>query len=130
MRLVKKVVLLILLAALLGCAAVRNDSLKQETKLSISQKVIEGRTTKSEIQAMFNSPTFSSFDTGLEVWKYELSETNPEIDVHESSVDIHGTPIKNAPDFPSTRHIKKELIVIFDEKGIVKKYSYSTFPSF
>jgi hypothetical protein len=130
MHFAHKLILSVLLTALLGCTTLNNQNLQKDTELLLSQKVIAGKTTKDEIQALFSSPTFATFDAGGEVWKYEVSENNPQIDTHKNSVDWHGTPINNAPVFQSTRAIKKQLVILFDEKGVVKNYSYSNLPSF
>lgn len=124
---VQKVVLWIILAALLGCESVDIENLKRQSEPLGSQKIIDGKTTKAEIEKMFNSPRFSSFDTGLEVWKYELSDINQGVDMKRTAVDIHGTPVRNAPAFPQKRHVKNRLVIIFDENGVVKKHSYSSF---
>lgn len=129
MLFVKKAMLLILSAALFGCAGVKNQDIKQETELSVSTKIVKGKTTKNEIEEMLDSPAFSSFDTGLEVWKYEFFEPGSDKNIKDDSVDIYGARVKNRPSFPSTRHLKKELTVIFDDNGIVKEFHILQFPN-
>lgn len=110
-------VLALTLALLTGCASTGNESLRKETEASVSEKVVEGKTTKEEVRAMFGSPLSTSFtDGGLEIWKYELSKM--------SSNAINYVPYINL--LASGHHgVKKELVIMFDDKGVVKKRSMS-----
>jgi hypothetical protein len=130
MKLVKTALLSMILATLLGCVNATNDNLKTAADSSISQEIIDGKTTKSDIEKLFNAPKFSSFASGLEVWKYELVEGNPKASSSAAAVSFSGTPTRNASTLPEKSRIIKELLIIFDEKGIVKKHSYSTLPLF
>ncbi|MEY4769120.1 MAG: hypothetical protein RL637_1759 [Pseudomonadota bacterium] len=111
--------MLCLLIFIPGCASVGNESLKRETEFSVGQKIVAGKTTKNEIRLMFNSPISVSFNGGFEVWKYELSKMS--IDAI-SLVPIVGLFVN------SYSGTKKELNILFDENGIVKKYAMSESP--
>jgi hypothetical protein len=106
--------------SMLGCASTGNESLRQENEATISQKLTEGKTTKAEVRSIFQSPTSTSFtDAGLEVWKYELSRMSADAVNYIPVVNWFGS---------STSGTKKELVVLFDDKGILKRYSMSESP--
>jgi hypothetical protein len=130
MKFVKTALLSMILATLLGCVNTTNDNLKTAADSSISQEIIDGKTTKADIEKLFNAPKFSSFTSGLEVWKYELVEGNPKASSSAAAVNFSGTPTRNVSTLPEKSRIIKELLIFFDEKGVVKKHSYSTTPLF
>lgn len=100
-----------------GCASVGNEQLRKESENSVSTKMSEGRTTKAEVRGMFGSPLKTTFtDGGLEIWSYEF--TNVSLDA------ISYVPIVNLFGATSSGK-KKELVVMFDQAGIVKRYSMS-----
>lgn len=112
--------LLLLVVFAFGCASSGNDSLRKETESSISEKIAEGKTTKEEVRSMFGSPISSSFtDGGLEVWKYVLAKMSADAVSYIPIVSLFGS---------STSGTKKELTILFDDKGVVKKYSMSESP--
>jgi len=108
------------LLALAGCASAGNESLRQETEASVQTKVVEGKTTKSEVRTMFGSPSSTSFtDGGLEIWNYELSKMKADAVNYIPLVGLFGS---------SASGTKKTLVLLFDDKGVVKKYSMSESP--
>lgn len=109
-----------LAATMLGCASIGNESLRRENEATVSQKVVEGKTTKAEVRSMFGSPVSTSFtDAGLEIWKYELSQMTADAVNFVPIVNLFGS---------SSSGMKKELVVLFDDKGIVKRFSMSESP--
>ena len=107
--------LLFMILLVTGCASIGNESLREESELSVPQKIFEGKTSKDEIRSMFGSPISTSFtDSGFEIWKYELSKMSVDAVSYIPVVNLFGT---------SSSGTKKELTVLFDEKGIVKRYS-------
>lgn len=108
------------LALLAGCASVGNESLRKETETTVAQKIVEGKTTKQEVRTMFGSPAKTSFtDGGLEIWTYELSKMKADGVNYIPIVNLFGS---------SASGIKKELVVLFDAEGIVKRFSMSDSP--
>lgn len=108
------------LVSLVGCASVGNTSLRNENETTVAQKIVDGKTTEAEIRSMFGSPRKTSFtDNGLEIWTYQLSK------MHAGAVDfipfvgLFGT---------SASGTNKELVVLFNNSGIVEKYSMSDSP--
>lgn len=103
--------------ALTGCASVGSESLRKETESTVSQKVVQGKTTKSEVRAMFGSPTKTSFtDGGLEIWNYDFTNLSADAISYVPIVSMFGG---------SSSGKKKELVVMYDEKDIVKRFSMS-----
>jgi hypothetical protein len=109
--------LALLTLALGGCASVGNESLRKETEASVATKVIDGKTTKAEIKAMFGSPIKTTFtDGGLEIYTYELAKMSADAINYIPLVGIFGG---------SASGTKKELVILFDEKSVVKRSSMS-----
>jgi len=67
---------LVVCAALMsGCASVGNESLRNVSEQSVKQQIVEGKSTKADVRAMYGSPVKTSFtDSGLEIWNYEFSK--------------------------------------------------------
>ena len=108
-----------LIAALMltGCVSVGNESLRKETESSVAQKIVQGKTTKPEVRAMFGSPTKTTFtDGGLEVWNYDFSNVSADAISYVPIVNMFGA---------SASGKKKELVVMFDTSNIVKRYAMS-----
>ena len=102
-----------------GCATGSggNQTLKNESESSVTAKIINGVTTQSEIKAMFGSPYETTYtDGGLEIWKYRLDDMRADA--------INYVPIVNwfGSSFSGTR---KELVLLFNEDGTVKRNSMS-----
>ncbi len=100
-----------------GCASHGNESLRKESEGSISQRIVENKTTKQEIKNMFGSPLTTSYiESGTEIWKYELSDVSGDA--------VNYIPIVNMFD-SSASGKKKELTILFNDNGTVKKYNMS-----
>jgi len=111
----KKLVLITSLVLLAGCATSGNESLKYVSEDNVTTRITEGVTTKAQIKQSFGSPMKTTFtDSGLETWTYEFSK------VHLTGKSY--IPIVNIW-AGGTTGTKKELVVLFDEKGIVKRYA-------
>jgi outer membrane protein assembly factor BamE (lipoprotein component of BamABCDE complex) len=83
----------------------------------MATKMTEGKTSKAEVKALFGSPLKTNFtDGGLEIWNFEF--TNVSLDA------VSYVPIVNLFGGTSSGK-KKELVVLFDQSGIVKRYSMS-----
>ncbi|MEX5747764.1 hypothetical protein [Massilia sp. X63] len=108
---------MLLALALTGCASVGSESLRKETETSVSQKLVQGKTTKAEVRAIFGSPTKTSFtDGGLEIWNYDFTNVSADAISYVPIVGMFGG---------SASGKKKELVVMYDEKDIVKRYAMS-----
>jgi outer membrane protein assembly factor BamE (lipoprotein component of BamABCDE complex) len=103
-----------------GCASAGNASLKKETESTVATKIVEGQTTKPQIRAMFGSPASTSFtDGGLEIWKYDFAKMKADGVNYIPIVNLFGS---------SASGMKKELVVLFDDKDVVKRFSMSESP--
>ncbi|WP_409519946.1 hypothetical protein [Pulveribacter sp.] len=100
-----------------GCASVGNETLRNETETTVQGKMVEGKTTKAEVRALFGSPLKTSFtDGGLEVATYEFTNVSADAISFVPIVNLFGA---------SASGKKKELVVLFDRAGIVQRYSMS-----
>lgn len=69
---------------------------------------------------MFGSPAKTSFtDGGLEIWTYERSKMHADAVNYIPIVNLFGS---------SASGIRKELVILFDDKDIVKRFSMSESP--
>ncbi|HBG92200.1 MAG TPA: hypothetical protein DDX12_01855 [Nitrospiraceae bacterium] len=103
-----------------GCATVGNDSLREESESSVNAKLTVGKTTKAEVKDMFGSPIQTSYtDGGLEIWKYVLSKMSADATNFIPIVNIFAA---------GSSGTKKELTILFDGNGVVKKYNMSESP--
>ena len=82
--------------------ATGDPALWGQTEESIARKILPGRTTKSEVRTMLGATTKVSLTESGETWVYE-----------SSVVTI----------FTGASYIRNMLLVLFDENGIVKRYS-------
>lgn len=100
-----------------GCASKGNESLRQETELSIGTKLTEGKTTKTEVRKILGSPLKTSFtDGGLEISTYEFDNV--------TSDAINYIPVLNWLG-SSASGTKKELVILFDRANVVQRFSMS-----
>lgn len=102
---------------LTACASVGNESLRSESENSVQSKIVEGKTSKNEVRAMFGSPLKTSFtDGGLEIWTFEFSKVSADAVSYIPIVNLFGATASGT---------KKELVVLFDKKGLVQRFSMS-----
>lgn len=102
---------------LIGCASTGNETLRAESEGTVGKKLIEGQSTKAEVRKMFGSPLKTSFtDAGLEIWTFEFSNVSADAVSYIPIVSMFGGTASGT---------KKELVVLFDEKGVVKRYAMS-----
>lgn len=103
------------MVVLAGCASHGVQRLKNENASTVGAKIAKGKSTKEDIRAAFGDPSETSFtDNGNELWRYRYS--------YATAKGINFVPIVNI--FSSGANIdKKELVVFFDEHGVVKNYS-------
>ena len=113
----KKFIVVLFAFALSGCASVGNEKLRTESESTVAQKIVEGKTTKAEIRTMFGSPLKTSFtDGGLEIWNFEFTKVSADAVSYIPLVGLFGG---------SASGKKKELVLMFDQNSIVKRFSMS-----
>jgi hypothetical protein len=114
---IQLVVALVSIIFLAGCGTSGNDSLKKETEGTVQSKIVQGVTTKQQVKDMYGSPFSTLYtDGGLEIWKYEFTR---EVLTAQSYI-----PVVSWFD-SGTKGRKKELTVLFDDYGVVKKFNMS-----
>ena len=113
----KAIAVLGLSILLAGCAGTGNERLRAETEQSVAAKIVKGTTTRDDVREMFGSPAKTSFtDSGLEIWTYEFSKLTADAVNFIPVVSWFGS---------SASGTKKELVVLFDESNMVRRYSMS-----
>ena len=109
---------------LMGCANEGSTILKEVTEAEAERKITVGKTTRDEVRTMFGSPLETKYtDSGLEIWTYQYDDTS-------------GLNAENLASFAFTLGLagtkqtgdRKELVVLFDENNVVKRYNMSQSP--
>jgi PBP1b-binding outer membrane lipoprotein LpoB len=114
---VSLLVTLVSVLILSGCASSGNESLKEETELTVSAKVVEGQTTAAEIKAMFGSPYETTYtDSGSLIWKFRLDDLKSDAINYIPIVNWFGSSVSGT---------RKELVVLFDDNDVVKRSNMS-----
>ena len=121
MKQYKSVALIILcLGLLVGCASGGSQAIKNETPSTISSKIIEGKTTATEIKAMFGGPTSTSLtESGFDIWQYSFDKISHDAVSYIPVVGMFAG---------SASGTSKTLTVLFDEHSVVKKAKMSEAP--
>lgn len=107
-----------LLALLVGCAGTAgNQKLADASNESITQNILEGKTTQAQVKAMFGEPNSTSFtDGGNDVYNYAFSRA--------SAQGVNYIPIVNL--FARGYDVNtKKLVILFNKDKIVSKYTLS-----
>jgi len=101
-----------------ACASAGNQVLKTANADSVSRSIVDGRSTKSDVQAAFGDPNDTSFtDGGNEIWKYVYAYATP--------TPVTFVPIVGA--FAGGANVdKKSLVILFDKAGVVTRHTMST----
>ncbi|MDP2939148.1 MAG: hypothetical protein Q8O13_03580 [Candidatus Omnitrophota bacterium] len=106
---------------LLGCASVQPVQKGNLTSGMAKTKIIKGQTTQNEILDVFGAPNIVTKNkSGNEVWTYDKAS------VETGTSDVYGTILiaGGAGSRTSTSSRTFTLIIEFDEKNVVKDYSY------
>ena len=98
-----------------GCASAGNEKVRTETMDTVSQKVVRGTTTATQIKAMYGEPTSVNLsDGGNEIWKYEYSHATvkgatfiPIVGIFAGGTDVN----------------KNEVLFIFDNNKVMQNYT-------
>ncbi len=111
----------VIIAMLAGCATTGNESIKDTDEAQVKAQLVEGQTTKQQVQAIFGSPVETSYtDSGALIWKYLYDDTSAlTIETVGSVLLTLGLAgIKSE----GTRN---ELVILFDENDVVRKFNMS-----
>ncbi|MFL6631608.1 MAG: hypothetical protein ACJ8HJ_04730 [Massilia sp.] len=95
---------------LAGCASTGNGVVKTLTQERAAQAIVIGKSTKADIGAAFGAANVTTFANGYELWLYQVGyakvvDSVPYVNLVVSSADN-----------------KRELSILFDRNGVVKKY--------
>ena len=101
-------------AALLTGCATGNTSISGESSTSVQQKLVKGKTTKSEVVSNFGEPGERGFAEGKEYWSYNTTQTSA-----KSFIPFAGLATGNSG------MTGKYLRIFFDKKGVVDTYTLS-----
>ncbi len=114
----KNIIALVAATLLLAaCASSGNRIIKDETSETIATKIVEGQTTMASVRATFGEPFRTTYtDGGLEVWTYQFDDVSADA--------VNFVPVVNlfTSSYSGTR---KEVVILFDENDVVKKYKLS-----
>lgn len=109
---------LALILSLSACASAGNQVLKDADANTVSRSIINGQSTKANVQTAFGDPNDTSFtDSGNEIWKYTYAYVTP--------MGVNFIPIVST--FAGGNNVdKKTLAIFFDKAGIVVNHTMST----
>lgn len=118
MRVQTLVVATIFSLAMVGCAGTAgNQKLSEQSQQSISQNIVEGKTTQAQVKSLLGEPTQLSYtDAGNEIYTYSFSRATAQ--------GVNYIPIINlfARGFDVNT---KKLVILFDKNQVVTKSTMS-----
>jgi len=101
--------------ALGACASSGNDVLRQQDTNTVNQLIIDGRTTRSDVERIYGPPTTTSFaDAQNEIWTYrwERATAKGENFIPYVGAFVGGADVQ-----------KKELVILFNPQNVVIRHS-------
>jgi len=117
----KMIYLFVLILLFSGCASVQPVQKGNLTPGMAKTKIIKGQTTQNEILEVFGAPNIVTKNkSGNEVWTYDKAS------VETGTSEVYGTILiaGGAGSRLSTSARTFTLMIEFDDKNIVKDYSY------
>jgi uncharacterized OsmC-like protein len=104
---------------LAGCAAQQGNHILADVKHEdLKAKLTEGKTTAEEVRKLFGDPVDTRMNLdGSEEWVYELVRADAKATSYIPIVNLFASGADTD---------KKTLRVLFDKKGILVKYIYSS----
>lgn len=102
---------------LIGCASTGNQRLANASSDSVSQNIVDGKTTKAEVEALLGQPDNIDFNhANNEKWTYEYKKSEAK--------GSNFIPVVNV--FSSgSNDFKKTVVIVFNKQGIVQNHAYS-----
>jgi outer membrane protein assembly factor BamE (lipoprotein component of BamABCDE complex) len=113
LRLLPCIVVLALVLA--GCASGGNDILRTQDANTVNQYIIDGKTTRNEIEKIYGPPSSTSFaDAQTDIWIYRWARATAKA---ENFVPYVGA-------FVGGRDVQqKELVILFNAQNVVVRHS-------
>lgn len=107
--------LCVLVSLLAGCASHGNQCLRHENATTMGTKIVEGVTTKAEVQKILGAPKSVAFsgEKHYETWQYEFQSLSADATAFIPIVSLFGSTYSGK---------EKTLAILFDDCGIVKRY--------
>ena len=93
-----------------GCAATGNGAVATLTGERAAQAIVIGASTRADIERSFGRAEVTRFAGGYELWLYQVG--------YAKAVD--GIPYVNL--LVSSADNRRELTILFDRTGVVRKY--------
>ncbi len=104
----------------IGCSASQPKEKSNLTFAVVKSNIKEGKTTQAEILHILGSPNITTKDSeGNEVWTYSRQSYDTETGSYYGTLIIFG----GEKAFRSSASSTFDLILVFDKKDKVKKYS-------
>jgi outer membrane protein assembly factor BamE (lipoprotein component of BamABCDE complex) len=112
------IVLLGAIGLLSGCAVKSgNEAIYKMSKEDMGKFIVRGKTTKEDLEKRLGQPQSVDFTSaGDEKWIYK--------NVYSQAKAINFIPVVSAV-ANGTNDKTRTLVIIFDQNGVVKNYSYS-----
>jgi len=114
----KKCIVLCLVASILtGCISSGNKTISQLNSSQVNTMIHDGATTKMQVRAKFGDPSKIDLNNdGTEKWTYQYTKSTVK--------PISFIPLVSW--FRSgTDDLSRELVVLFDNKQLVKKHAFA-----
>lgn len=100
---------------LAGCASRGNEVLKGQDTSSINLTIVDGQTTREEVQRIYGAPAQTNFlSEKNEVWTYRWSRATAQ---GQNFIPVVGAFVRGY----DVR--KKELVIVFDERNVVARHT-------
>ncbi|MFT8886535.1 MAG: hypothetical protein ABF946_10075, partial [Acetobacter papayae] len=69
--------LLVLMTPVSACSSAGNTAIRNESSITVDSKIIDGKTTKSDIKKMFGDADSVDYrDKNTEIWKYSFKKSH------------------------------------------------------
>lgn len=122
----KLLMALAVLTALVGCSS-SNTVPKQKSNLTVGMiktKVVEGKTSQTEILELFGSPNLITTNSeGKEVWTYNKSAYESDSSSTSASfAPFFGIGVSGSSSSSRASTSSMDVIITFNKRGIVEKY--------
>src|SRR5215471_1240607 len=105
----------LLLAGLGACASSGNEVLRGQDAKAVDQFIVDGRTTRSEVERIYGSPNATSFandQSDIWIYRWSRSTARPENFVPYVGAFVGGADVQ-----------RKELVILFNAQSVVVRHS-------
>ena len=111
----RAVSLLALMLGFAGCASRGNEVLKEQDTTTVNLTIIDGQTTRDEVQRIYGVPAQTTFlSEKNEVWTYRWARATAQ---GQNFIPVVGAFVRGY----DVR--KKELVIVFNDRNVVARHS-------